>query len=196
MLSVVNIRSLLAVTMAILVVGIAIFVFRGSPRTSLPEPSVKNVSKSADIALTNARFNEIRNGVVEWELVSERVEYDKNGDTAHLSNVRMNFFQQKKSGLIVVTAKSGLYSAKKRNVSLKDSVHVESSDGARFDTDLLDYNAARSVFLTASPITFQQDRLLLNAVGMDMDARRQKVHFHTLVDSTIAGVMPQTGRSQ
>ena len=186
MLSPVYIRPLLALLVTAAIIGIAVVVFRNGSHESKPLPlTYQQLPQNIDIALKNARFSEIQNGVVEWELIAERAEYDKAGDTAYLHGVRMEFKKTASQGAITVTADSGDYFIAKKDVYLKGNVHVVTEEGAYFDTQLITYNGAISQFTTKAPVAFRQHRLQLTAVGMDLGAKTQKAYFKSLVVATI-----------
>ena len=71
---------------------------------------------------------------------------------------------------------------------MRGNVHVLTDDGVRFDTETIDYTAAISQFKTKNAVTFNQERLSINAKGMEMDVKVQKARFFSLVDATVVGV--------
>ncbi len=193
MVSPVIIRSVLAVLVAAAFIGIASLVFRGGSNDRATEPkALQQLPKNIDIALKKARFSEIRDGSVVWELVAERVEYDKNGEVAHLGDIRMDFARSGTTGTLTVTASQGDYFSASRDVRLRGKVHVETENGVRFDTESIEYKASKSQFKTADQIMFRQQRLTLRAVGMEMDVKDQRARFFSRIDARVAGVsMPK-----
>lgn len=189
MVSPVFIRSVLAILVVAAFVGIAAVIFRSGSVDQVPEPkALQQLPKNIDIALKKARFSEIRDGSVVWELVAERVEYDQSGEVAHLGDIRMDFVRSRTAGALTVTAKQGEYFSSNRDVRLRGRVHVETEDGVSFDTESIDYNASKSQFKTADQITFRQQRLTLRAVGMEMDVKNQRARFFRQIDARVAGV--------
>lgn len=186
MVSSVYIRPLLALLVIAAIVGIAAVVFRNDSKGSASvSPANQQLPQNIDIALKKALFSEIKDGVVVWELVSERVDYDKGGDTAYLSNIRMDFKKTVSRGAVTVTADSGVYFSAAKNVKLKGNVHIVNDEGADFKTATLDYNGTVSKFSTADSVIFRQERLQLTAVGMDLGVDDQRARFHSFVDSSI-----------
>lgn len=186
MVSPVYIKPLLALLVVAAIFGIVTVVFRDDPRgsTSVP-PASQQLPHNIDIALKKARFSEIKDGTVVWELGAERVDYDKDGDTAFLTDIRMEFPRNGSHGAVTVTADTGEYASVGKTVRLKGHVHVVTADGASFDTDTIVYTGATARFSTADAVNFRQQRLRLAAVGMDLGVKTQKAHFHSAVNASI-----------
>lgn len=189
MISSVLIRSVLAILVTVVFIGIVAAILRNGSHDQLPAQSaLRQLPQNIDIALKKARFSEIRDGSVVWELVAEQAEYDKSGEVAHLSGIQMNFVRSRSSGAIKVTAEHGDYFSNSRNILLQGKVHVETEDGIVFDTASIEYNALKSQFKTADQVRFRQQRLALTAVGMEMDVKDQRARFFKYIDATVAGV--------
>jgi len=167
MVSSVYIRPLLALLVMAAIIGIASVVLRNGTHGSAPVRAAnQQLPHNIDIALKNARFSEIQDGLVVWELVAERVDYDKGGDTAYLSGIRMD-------------------SSSAKTVRLNGHVHVVTEDGASFKTSSIVYTGATDQFSTADPVIFRQQRLQLTAVGMDLGVKNQRARFFSSVDASI-----------
>ena len=187
MVSSVSIRPLLALLIMAALIGIAVMVFRTSHRTVVPGHRVgQQLPRNIDIALKNARFTEIQDGQIVWELVSERVAYDKNGDTAHLSGIRMEFQRNGAHGAVIVTADEGEYLSSEKNVRLAGNVVVTTTDGAQFKTNTIVYTGATTQFSTADPVFFRQQRLQLSAVGMELPVKDQQVRFRSSIVASVS----------
>lgn len=185
-----KIRILLAVLITTAIVGIvAAISIKGSRRAPM-EPVHPQLPQNIDVAMQNARFSEMRNGATVWELVADRAEYDKSGDVVYLSNIRMDFARTSTAGAITVTAAKGEYSSKSNNVKLRGKVHVTTESSASFDTESIDYQAARSQFRTSETVEFHHQRLALSAQGMELNVKDQKARFHKAIDATLAGLKP------
>lgn len=186
-----NIRLVLALLVIAASIGIVVAIFLKGSRTALTEPVSQQLPRNIDVALSKARFTEVRDGVTAWELVAERAEYDKTGDIAYLSDIHMVYAKSHTNGAITVTASKGEYSAASRNIHLQGAVHAVSESGMTFDTESLDYLAERSMFTTAAPVRFQHERLSLAARGMELHARTETSRFPASVDAVVIGVQSQ-----
>ena len=169
-----------------MIIGIAFVVLRSAPQGSAPVQSAsQQLPHNIDVALKKARFSEIQKGLVVWELVAERVNYDKGGDTAYLSDIRMEFRHTRSHGAVTVTADSGEYVSMAKTVRLNGHVHVVTEDGASFKTGSIVYTGATAQFTTADPVAFRQQRLQLTAVGMNLSVKSQQARFFSSVDASI-----------
>lgn len=183
-----NIRLILAILVTTVIVGIAAVVSLKGPKPASQGAAFQQLPRNIDVALRKARFTEMRDGAAVWELVADRAEYNKTGDVAYLTGVRMAFARTGSSGAITVMAARGEYSTKSRNVALQGAVHVETEAGMSFNTESIEYQASRSVFKTAEPVTFRHQRLALAAQGMELDVKDQKARFHKAIDATVASL--------
>ena len=187
MVSPVYIKPLLALLVIVAIVGIAVVVFRNGPHGSAPVQSAnQQLPHNIDVTLKKAHLTEIQDGLVVWELVAERVDYDKTGDTAYLSDTRMVFPATRSHGVVTVTADKGEYSSLAKTVRLNGHVLVVTDDGASFKTNSIVYTGATAQFSTIDPVLFRQQRLQLTAVGMNMGVNSQHARFFSEVDAVIS----------
>lgn len=188
MVSPVFIRPLLVIIVTTAFIGIVAVIYRnGSHRQVAAQSAIQQLPQNIDVALNKARFSEIRDGSVVWELLAEHVEYDKSGEVAHLNGIRMDFARSRLGGAITVTAERGDYFSNSNNIQLQGKVHVKAEEGISFDTDSIEYNATKSRFKTADRVVFRQQRLSLNAIGMELDVKDQRARFMKTVEATVAG---------
>lgn len=181
----VKIRILLAILVTTAIVGIVAAISLKGPRRAPMEPVHLQLPHNIDVVMHNARFAEMRNGTTVWELVAERAEYDKSGEVAYLSNIRMVFAKTRTAGAITVTASKGEYSSKSNNIKLRGAVHVTTDASASFDTESIDYLAAKSQFRTSELVTFHHQRLALSALGMELNVKDQRAIFRKAIDATV-----------
>ena len=186
MMSTVYIRPLLALLVLAAIVAIVAAVLRDGSHAPVPGQSAnRQLPDHIDVSLKKARFSEIQAGLVAWELVAERVDYDKSGDTAYLSGIQMEFPRTRSRGAVTVTADSGRYVSTEKTVHLAGHVHVVTEDGASFKTDSIVYTGTADQFSTSNPVTFRQQRLQLTAIGMVLGVKSQQAHFNSSVDATV-----------
>jgi LPS export ABC transporter protein LptC len=192
MVSSAKIRFLLAILVTTAIVGIvAAISLKGSRRPPM-DPVHLQLPQNIDVAMHNARFAEIRNGITVWELIAGRAEYDKSGDVVYLSNIRMEFAKTRSTGAITVTAAKGEYSSKSNDVKLRGKVHVTTETHASFDTESIDYLATKSQFQTSESVAFRHQRLALSAQGMELNVKDQKARFYKDINATLAAMLKPT----
>jgi len=186
-----NIRLVLAIIVTTAIIGIVAVISMKGSKQAPPEQVSRQLPPNIDVALHDARFSEMRDGAVVWNLVAKRADYDKNGEKAYLSDIRMVFSQSRAGGAITVTARKGTYYSKRKDVRLEGDVRVETGSGAAFETDVLDYSAKQSRFRTASPVRFSHERITLEAVGMELFTATETCRF---LKSVTASVVPGTSQ--
>lgn len=180
------IKPLLALLVIAAIAGITVAVLRHGTHDPAPvRPASQQLPHNIDVALKKARFSEIQGGLLVWELIAERVDYDKGGETAYLSDIRMEFQRSGSHGAITVTADRGEYLSSAKTVRLNGHVHVVTEDGASFKTASIVYTAVNAQFSTPDPVVFQQQRLQLTAIGMDLGVKTERARFHSSVDATV-----------
>jgi len=185
-----NIRFALALLVTAAIIGIVAAISLKGFRTTSPEPVSQQLPHNIDVALQNARFTEMREGITVWELVAKRAEYDKTGDVAYLSDIHMVYAKSRTNGSITLTASKGEYSNSSKNIRLRGKVHVVTESGMVFDTESLDYLAESSLFRTADHVDYHHERLSLAATGMELYAKTETSRFFQSVDAVVEGVQP------
>lgn len=180
-------RIALAVIVVAAVAAMAGTILWNRPSSVPQRPVASQMPPNIDVALRKARFTEVLQGNVVWELVADRAEYDKQGETAFLTGITMEFAGNGPPGKISLRAASGQYSTKTRNVSLRGDVLVQTANGARFRSQQVDYVAEGFRLITRETVVFEHQRLALTAVGMEMDIRRQVARFGSKVDASVKG---------
>lgn len=187
MVSPVYIRPLLASLAIAAVIGVTVLVVRNGSDESAPlQATGKQLPGNIDVALKKVHFSEIKDGLIEWELLAERVQYDKSGDVAYLTDIRMDFPKTPAHGTVTVTADNGEYSSSAKIVRLKGNIQVITKDGARFRTSSIVYSGGNDLLTTTEPVDFRQQRLHLTAIGMELGVKSQKARFFSMIDASIA----------
>jgi len=186
MVSPVYIRLLLALLVLAAIAGITVVVLRSDPRGATPVSQIsQQLPHNIDLDLKQARFSEIQGGLITWELVADKATYDKSGETAYLTAIRMEFPHCRSYGNITVTADNGEYLSTAKNVRLKGHVHVVTEDGADFTTSSLVYSGKTEQFSTLDPVAVRQQKMRLTAVGMVLSVKNQQARFSSTVAATI-----------
>ncbi|MDD2852819.1 MAG: LPS export ABC transporter periplasmic protein LptC [Desulfuromonadaceae bacterium] len=180
------IKPVLALLVIAAIAAIAAAVFRdGSGETTAVRPSVQSLPRNIDVSLKRARFSELQDGVVKWELFAEQADYGKASEVAYLSDIKMEFQHTGSHGAVTVTANKGQYATASRDVLLTGDINAVTEDGAHFSTDSLLFSGAAALFSTADPVTFRQQRLQLTATGMDFGVDNQLARFRSSVAASI-----------
>ncbi len=181
-----RIRQILAVAILVPSVALVAVVALRQLHTTPPEQVSRPASPAVDMAMTRLHFSEMQNDATRWELTAQQADYAKAPGAVQLSGVRLETFEGK-SGGVVVTARTGAYQEEKRLVQLRGEVHAVTRRGMVFDTDLLEYRPAAGMLQTDRPVTVQDGRLQLRALGMDASLKDEQVRFLHRVEAVIEG---------
>lgn len=185
----VYIKPVLVLLVSAIIVSSAVVVLRDSSHvTTAARPVAQSLPNNIDVALKDARFSEIQDGKVVWELAASKVAYDKSGDVAYLTGITVIFQKTESHGEVTITADSGDYRANEKNIHLTGHVHVVTEDGVSFTTDSVLYTGSRDLLSTRDLVSFRQQRLQLTAVGMELGIKNQRARFYSKVD---AAILPQ-----
>ncbi len=186
-----KIRQLLALVIVVasiyLVVVIVLKVNRGKGTAAVVPPLAKNV----DVSLQKIHYTETKQGVKQWDLVADKVEYDKGREIAHLAGIRLVVVGNRQTGDITLTADRGEFSNKTRDVHLAGNVIARSVSGMEFTTSQAAYRAASSMIESPARVRFTDGKLILEGVGMELKTVTKNVRI--LRDVT-ADIRPGSGR--
>jgi LPS export ABC transporter protein LptC len=141
-----------------------------------------------DISLQGIHFNEIKDGVKQWELIADRADYDRKADLTRLRDVRMVIAGDSKSGTVTLTADRAVYHNASRNVELAGHVLAVSSRGVRFSTDAATYLAADQKIVTDERVMIREPRLTVTGKGMVLLVKEQQA---TVLDDVEATILPE-----
>jgi LPS export ABC transporter protein LptC len=180
------IRRVLALLVVVSAAGVTFVVLRGERGPTPIQPVNQQLPRTIDVSLKKARFSEIKDGRLVWELVADRVDYDKEGGRAYLSDIIMELQGDGPQESVRVTADRGEYSSSGNSVRLNGTIRVSTEKGARFETDSVLYAGANDQISTGDPVKFQQQRLQLTAIGMDLGVKNQRAHFHSAINASLS----------
>lgn len=181
-----RIRQILAVAIVAASVALAGAVIFRQLRTTPPESASRKISPEIDMAMTKLRFSEMEDNAKLWELVADRADYDKEPGQARLSGVRLETFEGKVGGM-VVTSDTGSYDEPARIVRMNGKVHAVTRRGMIVDTESAEYRPDSGMLVSDRPVTVVDGRMKLDAVGMNMSLKDEKVRFLKQVDAVIEG---------
>lgn len=186
MVSPAYLRRVLALLAVVAVVAVLYFGLRSTRRTATVQSVGQQLPRNIDVSLGKARFSEIKDGQLVWELAADHVDYDKEGDRAYLSDIRMKFQGSGLLGAVTVTADKGEYNSSDSTVRLSGTVRVTSENGAQFETDSVLYSGKNDQISTSDPVKFRQQRMQLTAIGMDLGVKSQQARFHSAIAATVS----------
>jgi LPS export ABC transporter protein LptC len=186
-----NIRQLLAlfVVVASLTITAVIVVklYRGREQAEL----LRKLPRNIDVSLQKIHFTETKNGMKKWDLVADKADYDKKGEVTHLTGVRLVLAGDHDTGDITLTSPFADFYNITKDVRMEGKVEAKSVSGMEFTSDDATYFAARSMIVSAGRVTFTDETLNLNGVGMEFMPATKNVR---ILQKVTAIVMPRAGK--
>ncbi len=187
MRGIINLRSLLGVTVLGSLGGVAILVWL----TLAPGPDKKAPSQkpevAADLKLDRVHYTETREGVKEWEMQAASAVYFKGENTVVLDKVQATFYGKEKESYVLVGEK-GKYNTQTKVIEVYDGVKIDSSDGYHLRTRSLKYQAEQRELQTSDPVEMRGPDLEVNGVGMIVELNHQRVKILGGVTTTLSSL--------
>lgn len=180
-----NIRQILALVIFLAAVALTLTIVSRTQRAKGDGETPTGLSRNIGVALEKIRYTETKNGVKQWDLTAEKVDYDRNGEVARLTGVRMVFPAGGKLGNVTVTARKADYFQKTRDVKLAGDVLVRSDSGTTFATGRADYLAAPFMIRTDDRVRYEDGRLSVEGTGMEFMLETRNVRVLHGVDARI-----------
>lgn len=162
-----KIKKLLAFAIVLAVSALTTAVVYRLHGSKGPDAALQGVAANVAAGLDKMHFAEIKNGVKQWDLVADKVVYDKNIDVTHLTTVKMIFPSTSSSGNVVVTSKKADYYNKSRDVHMVGDVMAKSGSGVTFTTGHAEYLAARGLLVTDDHVRYTEGGMTVEGVGME-----------------------------
>jgi LPS export ABC transporter protein LptC len=163
-----KIRQLLAVIIVVASISLAAAILLKVSRGRGPAETLPRLAKNVDVSLQKIHYTETKQGVKQWDLVADKVEYDKDREIARLSGIRLVLAGNRQTGDITLTADQGEFSNKTKDVHLVGNVVARSASGMEFTTSQADYRAASSMIESSARVKFTDGKLTLEGVGMEL----------------------------
>jgi LPS export ABC transporter protein LptC len=162
-----HIRRFLAIAIVlagtIIVAVISTRIHRSNRSVEAPPRLPGNV----DVSLQGIHYTETRNGVKKWDLVADKVEYNKGREVARLTGVRLVVAGTDESGAIQLTADRADYDNSSKNVTLAGNVVAQSRSGLKVvAAESVTYVAAASLLKSAGRVRINDGNLTVDGVGM------------------------------
>jgi LPS export ABC transporter protein LptC len=172
-----KIRQLLALVIIAAVLALAAAIALKAYRGMRSRSMLPTLPKNIEVSLQKIHYTETKGGGKKWDLLADKAEYDRVGEIAHLTGIRLEFASTGKTGDIVLTSQRADYHTRTRNVELVGDVVAKSASGMEFVTERISYIAARSMLKTDDRVKFTDAGLAVAGVGMEfmVDTKQLKI---------------------
>jgi LPS export ABC transporter protein LptC len=170
-----KIKQLLALCIITAGAWLAIVIVLKTHQPKGPAEYLKELPKNIDLSLQKIHYSEVKDGEKRWELLADKVEYDKNQEFTFFKKISMIIFGKGKGGQITIAADSAKYYNKTGDVELSGNVSALNASGMKFNTGHIRYISSRSMFSTNDHVTFADGGLIVNGIGMELMLKTKNV---------------------
>lgn len=154
-----NKGKLALLAFAAMLIGLVVWAVRTTPPTPVPQEP-KQASKT--MKYSNNTIKEESNGKIIWEMTAEEIEVDNVTQDVTFKKLSGKFYQT--NGTVVsVEAPQGVSQAKEKILKLDGGVKTATSDGAKMDTQTLQWNSASAMLTGEGNVTITKEDVI--AVG-------------------------------
>jgi LPS export ABC transporter protein LptC len=161
--------------------GVAIAVFLPGcdpPELEPPAPAADSLRTTQQS--TNIRVVETGLGRRKWLLEAGQATSNETTGVSVLRSVRVTFYDEDGSVASTLTSEEGEAESKTRHLVARKNVIVETPDGERLETEILEWDNARKKILTDAPVRIVQGENVYTGVGLVSDPDLE--HFEILKD--------------
>ncbi len=171
-----KIKLLLALCIAVAGIWLTVEIVLKTHQSKGPVEMLKQLPKNIDISLQKIHYTDTKDGEKRWDLVADKVEYDRNVDYTYLKNVRMEIFPKgKDSGKVTLVAERATYHNKTGDVEVAGRVKADNDAGMRLETDHLSFDSSRSMIYTRDRVKFTDHGLIVEGTGMEFMLKAKSV---------------------
>nr|WP_320050630.1 LPS export ABC transporter periplasmic protein LptC [uncultured Desulfuromonas sp.] len=157
---------------------------------------IEDVVMDADVELKTFHYTETVDGVAHWTLTGESAAHDFNQDQTRIDKVRMELFDQKNLGDVVLTADQGMALLSQEQVDVSGNVVIRTENGYTMKTDQATYFGNRSqggMIESALEVDIRSGQLELHGTGLSMDIEGRRMQLKQAVSATF---YPQVKKEQ
>lgn len=151
--------------------GVRIFSTKEAPpvpaRTE-ETPDANHVFREIHYTSTNEQ------GVTEWELKALKADFFQQQSVAGFKEVEVTFYSQE-GRVFTLRGDTGTLNTETRDFRLSGNVVGTSSDGYRFETETVSYEASKRQVTSNDKVHLESPQLILEGHGMVMDLDHQTV---------------------
>jgi len=154
-------------------------------RVKTPESILSELPGNIDVSLRRIHHTNTKDGVLQWELVANKVDYYNDTGIARFTDAEMALNSGERKGKYTLKSDIADYHKKTGDVKLKGNVSATGETGIKFTTGHLDYIADRSLISTNDRVRIEDGKLLVRGVGMELRVNEKKVRILRDVNAVI-----------
>jgi LPS export ABC transporter protein LptC len=180
-----KIKQLLALCIILAGAWLTVVIVLKTHQPKGPVEYLKALPKNVDLSLQKIHYSEIKNGEKRWELLADKVDYDKNREFTYFKKINMVIFDKGKGGHLTVTADNANYHNKSGDVELSGNVAAGNDTGMKFTTGHILFVSSRSLVTTNDRVAFADGRFVVNGVGLELMLKTKNVRILKNVTANI-----------
>ena len=139
---------------------------------ALPE-----IARHLEFELENVRYAHTRSGVKKWELSTDRARRLKNSDEIELSGVKARVYADGRlESDTVIQAVGGAYKVDSGDMVLSGDIHILNPEFS-ITTSKIEYYEATELISAPEKLTFNSEKLTIEANRARLDLPRQQLHM-------------------
>jgi LPS export ABC transporter protein LptC len=147
---------------------------------------IEKLPENVDIGLDRVHYSQNEDGVESWVLDADRAAYQRKEEELALTGVELTFFNAGSFGDVTLTAAGGIMRQQRKLIDLQGDVRIVTTTGEQYQSETLQYDYARKLATTDSPVRMQGRQLELTGKGMTLDLAQGKLrvsgNVHALFD--------------
>jgi len=183
-----TLRLLLALTIVVAAVTLAVVISRRLPDAGKPNAAKPIAGNEADLSIKGFQFTETVGGVDKWTLLAESGEYDTSHSVAELKKVRLTVAPMDRSlGELTLIASAATYNVVAKDLLLRGGVTATSTTGMRFKTSTARFQADPGIVTTADPVSFFSRSINVDGTGMEYHVDTGGLKIKSRVTALIFG---------
>ena len=180
-----KIRQLLALSIVLAGVSLAVAVFLKVDKGARSAKPVPRLPENVDMSLQEVHFTETKDGVKKWDLTADRADYDKGKEVAHLTRIRLVVPGDRATGAITLTSERADYNMATRDVQLFGNVAAKSASGMQFTTDQAVFEADAAVIRATGPVRYSDGSMKVEGSGMQFSTATRNLQISRDVTASI-----------
>jgi len=142
---------------------------------------------NATVKLGRIHQTATQNGVMEWSLDAESVQYANASNQASFTDPLITFFLENEKK-VTLTAKKGKLDTESKDMMVSDGVTMD-FDAYKLKTNTLYYEHDKRIIYSNVPVELSDDLVCIRADSMVFDIKTNKTRFKGNVEAKFRGLL-------
>lgn len=170
-----KIKQVLAIIVIAAASYLAVVIAVKYHRLKGPTDVLSDLPKNIDLSLQKVHYTSTKEGLLQWDLVANKVDYYNNSGVIRFTNPEIVLFGKGESGTYTLKGDTADYHKESGDVQLVGNVTANNESGMTFVTGHLEYSAARALVVTDDQVRLEDASLSVEGTGMELNLNTRKV---------------------